>query len=100
MLERQRFVENFKAGDVIHWKEAIWTDRSQRGRNQLAGEQEVTGQIESITEQSVNIKVVAAKIIDERLPESAKADLVAHPAGKTKRRNKELLDPGQKTPSY
>lgn len=82
ILESQQFFKNFQVGDIIHWKEAIWTDRPQFGQNRLAGEQEVTGEIVHFTEKSASIRIKSANITDMRLPASGQSELIAHEVGK------------------
>lgn len=85
-LDREKFVKMFSPGDVIHWKEAIWTERPQYGQNRLAGEQEVTGKIISLAGKSASIEILAAVITDVRLPGSAQTELIPYETGKVVRK--------------
>ena len=65
--------EDLTPGDVIRWTENIWSDRKKgRGKaakHKITGKQQVTGQIEEISEEFVHVKVIEAVIV---LNETAK----------------------------
>lgn len=59
--------EDLTPGDVIRWTENIWSDRKKgRGKaakHKIAGKQQVTGQIEEISQEFVHVKVIEAVIV-------------------------------------
>jgi hypothetical protein len=93
-LDLDKFFKMFSPGDVIHWKEAIWTERPQFGQNRLAGEQDVTGRIISFAGKSASIEILAAEITDVRLPGSAQNELVPYETGKVVRKMVATLQKG------
>jgi len=60
--------EDLTTGDVIRWTENIWSDRKKgRGKaakHKLIGKQQVTGQIETIDDEFVHVKVIEAIILE------------------------------------
>jgi len=61
--------EDLTTGDVIRWTENIWSDRrkgrSKAAKHKIIGKQQVTGQIEEISQEFVHVKVIEAVILEK-----------------------------------
>ena len=59
--------DGFIEADVIRWVEALWPQKRTKKQSRPIGQQEVTGQITAIDGDYVSIKVMQAKITENRM---------------------------------